>query len=132
MFQSISRRKAILASALFLSSSLFAFKTGEVRLRTALAGGSAASGHAEYRALASENRARLNVEVEDVNLAARTKVDVVVNGNIVGAITISAAPVRGGELELNSQDGQMVPSLKAGALVVIKNGDTAILSGVLN
>jgi hypothetical protein len=35
-------------------------------------------------------------------------------------------------LELNSQDGQTVPSVSAGAVVVVRNGSAAILSGVLN
>ena len=70
--------------------------------------------------------------MEDVNLVAGTKVSVFVDGVQAGSITISAAPVRGGELELNTQDGQSVPSIKAGAVVVVRNGATAILSGVLN
>ena len=67
-----------------------------------------------------------------MNLVAGTKVSVFVDGVQAGSITISAAPVRGGELELNTQDGQSVPSIKAGAVVVVRNGATAILSGVLN
>ena len=70
------------------------------------------------------------MEVEDVNLAAGTKVDVFVDGAQVGSITIGAAPVRGGELELNSQDGQAVPAVSSGAVVVVRNGAAAILSGV--
>ena len=67
-----------------------------------------------------------------MNLVAGTKVSVFVDGVQAGSITISAAPVLGGELELNAQDGQSVPSIKAGAVVVVRNGATAILSGVLN
>ena len=129
---STTRRKALLSIALLSLTTMMVAKGTETRLRTSLSGGAAASGHADYRASTSPNRARLNVEVEDVNLPTGTKVDVVIDGNQIGTITISAAPIRGGELELNTQDGQAVPSLKSGALVVIKNGDTAILSGVLN
>lgn len=127
-----TRRKAFLAVLALSATTLFGFGAEEIRLRTRLAGGGAASGAAEYRSIPSKNRSRLNVQVEDVNLAAGTVVDVTVNGDKVGTITISAAPIRGGELELNTQDGEAVPSLSKGALVVVKNGDTAVLSGVLN
>lgn len=135
MIRFTSRRKAFFAAAfLFAAPALILAKGGETRMRTSLAGGAIAgltpSGHADYRA--SEGRARLNVEVEDVNLAAGAKVSVTVDGQEIGSITIGAAPVRGGELELNTQDGQSVPALKTGAVVVVRNGETAILSGVLN
>ncbi len=132
-----SRRKAICASAfLLLAPALIVAKAAETRMRTALTGGAIAgmtpSGHADFRGIAAQGRARLNVEVEDVNLAAGTKLDVYVSGALVGSITVSAAPVRGGELELNSQDGAIVPAVKPGALVVVQNGESAIVSGVLN
>ena len=116
MFHSKTRRNSILAVALlFVTPVLLVAKGGEVRLRTTLAGGAIAgmtpSGHAEFRAIAPENRSRLNVEVEDVNLAAGTVLDVFIDGVQAGSITVSAAPVRGGELELNSQDGQAVPTI---------------------
>ena len=132
-----TRRHSMFAAALLLIMPLLVVaKDNEVRLRTALAGGVIGgltpSGHADFRAIAAQGRARLNVEVEDINLPAGTQVDVLVDGTKVGSITLSAAPVRGGELELNSQDGQTVPNVKPGAIVVVRNGPTAILSGVLN
>ena len=135
MIQFTSRRKTFCAAAmLFLTPILILGKGTEIRMRTALAGGAIAglvpSGKADFRAIESLGRTRLNVEVEDVNLAG-SKVDVFVDGEKIGSITISAAPIRGGELELNSQDGQLVPAVKSGALVVVRNGATAILSGVL-
>jgi hypothetical protein len=133
MFTMNTRRKMLLAAGALLLPAMMIAKGGEVRLRTALAGaaigGLTPSGHADYRA--SDNRSRLNVEVEDVNLPAGTKVSVEVNGATVGTITISAAPIRGGELELNTQDGQLVPKLSSGATVTIRNGEAAILSGAL-
>ena len=137
MIQLTSRRKSLCAAAfLFLAPTLIIGKGSEIRMRTALTGGRIGgikpSGRADYRAIAAEGRSRLNVEVEDVNLAAGTKVDVFVDGAQVGSITIGAAPVRGGELELNSQDGQAVPAVSSGAVVVVRNGAAAILSGVLN
>ena len=135
MIQFTSRRKTLCAAAmLFLTPILILAKGSEIRMRTALAGGAIAglvpSGQADFRAIESQGRTRLNVEVEDVNLVG-SKVDVFVDGEKIGSITISAAPIRGGELELNSQDGQLVPAVKSGALVVVRNGATAILSGVL-
>lgn len=135
MIQFTSRRKTLCAAAmLFLTPILILGKGTEIRMRTALAGGAIAglvpSGKADFRAIESQGRTRLNVEVEDVNLVG-SKVDVFVDGEKIGSITISAAPIRGGELELNSQDGQLVPAVKSGALVVVRNGATAILSGVL-
>ena len=135
MIQFTSRRKTLCAAAmLFLTPILILAKGSEIRMRTALAGGAIAglvpSGQADFRAIESQGRTRLNVEVEDVNLVG-SKVDVFVDGEKIGSITISAAPIRGGDLELNSQDGQLVPAVKSGAIVVVRNGATAILSGVL-
>lgn len=137
MSNSMTRRGAFLFAGLLAASSTFLIaKGGETRLKTGLTGGAIAgltpSGHAEFRATPAQGRARLSVEVEDVNLAAGTRVDVFIDGTPAGSITIGAAPTRGGELELNSQDGQAVPSIAAGAVVVVRNGATAILSGVLN
>ena len=137
MLFSITRRNTLLATAMLLAMpALMPAKENEVRMRTTLSGGAIAglkpSGNAVFRSIAAQGSARLNVEVEDVNLAAGTKVSVFVDGVQAGSITISAAPVRGGELELNTQDGQSVPSIKAGAVVVVRNGATAILRGVLN
>ncbi len=72
------------------------------------------SGQADFRAIEPQGPTRLNVEVEDGKLAAGTKVVVFVDAEKVGTITISAAPIRGGELELNSQDGQLVSALNSG------------------
>ena len=137
MMKSISGRRAFFAGALLLCvPALIVAKGTEIRLRTPLAGGSIEglkpSGSAEYRTILSEGRARLNVQVEDVNLPAGTQVDVFVDGAQAGSIAISAAPIRGGELDLNSQDSDAVPSVKKGSVVVVKNAGTAILSGVLN
>ena len=137
MIISTTRRNSLFATALLFAMPLMMVASGnETRLRTALSGGAIVgmtpSGHAEFRAIPSQGRARITVEVEDVNLAAGTKVDVFVDGTQLGTITISAAPVRGGDLELNTQDGQAVPDIKAGAVVIVRNGATAILSGVLN
>ena len=130
---------AAVAAILVLAGSIGTVWAGEpeVRLGTRLAGGAIGglepSGHADFRA--RSGRARLNVEVEDVNLAEGTAlaVSIVVDGMKIsaGTIRVSAAPVRGGELELNTQDGQSVPAVKSGTMVIVEGPNGAIMSGVL-
>jgi hypothetical protein len=106
------------------------------RSRTPLAGpaiaGQTPNGHAEFRVDSEHGRTRLNVEVEDVNLAAGTMLDVVVNhagaSTKVGTIKLDA--LRSGELELNSEDGDTVPAVQMGDIVIVMNGGVAILTGV--
>jgi hypothetical protein len=110
-------------------------KTPEVRLRTRLAGaaiqGKTPEGNADFR-MDDKGRTRLNVEVENVNLAAGTVLDVSIQHGatttVAGHITLSALGF--GELELNSQDGNIVPAVQAGDMVIVSNAGTAILTGV--
>jgi hypothetical protein len=103
----------------------------ETRMRANLTGARIGtltpSGKADYRA--RQGSSRLNVEVEDVNVAPGTVLDVYLDGAQIGTITV-APVIQGGELELNSNDGAMVPSVKSGALVVVKNGASAVVAGV--
>jgi hypothetical protein len=107
----------------------------KTRLRTRLAGaaiqGKTPEGNADFRS-DSNNRMRLNVEVEHVNLPAGTSLDVSVqhgtSSQMVGHIMLSATGE--GELELNSQDGATVPAVQSGDMVMVSNGGTAILTGV--
>jgi hypothetical protein len=73
------------------------------------------------------------VEVEDVNLPQGTKLQVVLDHagvkTVVGQIVLDAFGF--GELELNSQDGDNVPAVKPGDVIIVMHGTTAILSGVL-
>ena len=137
MTNQLTRRASLAAILLIaLTPALFAAKASETRLRSTLAGGAITgmtpSGHADYRSIPAQGRMRLNVEVESVNLPAGTVLDVFIDDAKIGSITIGPAPIRGGELELNSQDGQVVPTVKPGAVVVVRSATTAILSGVLN
>ena len=110
-------------------------KNGETRLRTRLAGaaiqGKTPEGSADFR-LDAKGRSRLNVEVEHVNLAGGTILDVSIQhgttSTVVGHITLSAGG--SGELELNSQDGDTVPAVQSGDMVIVNNGAVAILTGV--
>ena len=107
----------------------------EARLRTNLSGaaiqGKTPSGHADFRSEAG-GRSRFNVEVEDVNLPQGTVLTVTIQSGStttqVGSIKLSQ--FGGGELELNSQDGDMVPAAKAMDIVIVSNGATPILAGV--
>lgn len=103
----------------------------ETRLTAGLTGakinGITPSGHADFRA--REGRAQLNVQVEDVNVAVGSVLDVFLDGIQIGTITVAAVTL-GGELELNSQDGAIVPSVASGSLVVVKLGDKAVVAGV--
>src|SRR6266849_3613348 len=69
---------ALIAFAVWADS-----KNSELRLRTWLAGGAISgevpTGHADFRSESDRNRSRLNVEVEDVNLASGTVLDVMVS-----------------------------------------------------
>ena len=109
---------------------------GELRAKTRLAGaaigGVVPSGHADYRERG--NSRRLNVEVEDVKLAVGS-LDVFVNADRVGAIMMApcvpGSPLLCGELELNTNDGEVVPDLAGNETVTVKNGAASILAGAL-
>jgi|CXWL01.1.fsa_nt_gi hypothetical protein len=110
--------------------------TAEVRLKTRLAGGAiegvVPSGSADYRERGT--RKQFSVQVEDVKLLAGTVLNVTVNGGPVGMITLAAPVVGalpGGDLDLNTQDGERVPMVKKGDVIVVTHGGVAILSGAL-
>ena len=102
------------------------------QLRTKLSGGAidglTPSGHAKFRERGTARR--FNAEVEDVNLAPGTVLHVFVNTIAVGTITLSGAPVRGGELELNTHDGDAVIDMNKGDMVTVTDpAGNPILSG---
>ena len=119
-----------LATAIMMPALLVA-GAGEIRLRANLTGAKidnlTPSGHAEFRS--RPGRASLNVQVEDVKVPVGSVLDVFLNDAKIGTITVQAV-ILGGELDLNTQDGDMVPSVSPGALVVVKLGDRAIVAGV--
>lgn len=105
----------------------------QIKLETRLAGAAAAgNGEAEFRSNAAKGRSSLEVEVEHVTLPAATVLNVVLlQGTVsttIGTITLNAKG--SGELELNSQDGALVPAVQKGDSLSIVNGTTAILMGV--
>ncbi|MFO0706597.1 MAG: hypothetical protein U0412_07055 [Nitrospira sp.] len=106
-------------------------QNAEVRLKASMVSG-AASGKAEYRERG--NRKRLNVQAEDLPGTTTSPQNVYVNNVSVGTMALAACPVPAtqllcGELELNTQDGQPVPSVRSGDIVSV-GFQPAVLSGV--
>lgn len=126
--------RAIFA-CMMLPALLAAADPDEVRLRTSLAGGPirgvVPDGHADFKLRPSRGSLAFSVEVEDVQLPVGTRLDILVNGVFVGQMSVSGPPAMGAELELNSQDGAQVPTLKAGDVVEVRAGAAVLLSGVL-
>lgn len=85
--------------------------------------GGIADGRADYREEGSSMR--LNVEVEDVT--PNTTFTIEVSGNTLGAITTNSFGIA--ELELNTNDGHVVPKVLRGDLVQIFQGSELVLSG---
>jgi hypothetical protein len=83
----------------------------------------AADGHADYRERG--NSMRLNVEVEDVSPNSTFTIEI--SGNTLGTITTNSFGTA--ELELNTNDGQVVPKILRGDLVQIFQGTELVLSG---
>src|ERR671916_384199 len=86
-------------------------------------GGIAADGRADYRERG--NSMRLNVEVEDVSPNSTFTIEI--SGNTLGTITTNSFGTA--ELELNTNDGQVVPKILRGDLVQIFQGTELVLSG---
>ncbi len=105
----------------------------ETRLAGGALGGLEPSGHAEFRSRPERNERKFKVEVEDVNLPAGTMLDVFVGGQKAGSIRVGPAPERGGELELESEHEDILPSVNDGDLivVVVQGTNAPILSGVI-
>lgn len=104
----------------------------ETRLRTRLSGAAIGAkvpeGSADSRQDTSRNRARIQVEVENVNLPVGTILTVVLN-NVTTIGTIKLGATGFGELELDSQDGDTVPTVAPGNTITVLNGASAILAG---
>lgn len=108
-------------------------QAAQVRLRTTLAGaaiqGKKPEGNGDFRS--ETGRTRLNVEVENVNLPAGTVLTVaIVHAGVsttVGTITLGITGES--ELELEAQNGAMVPAIVSGDMVTVSNGASVILAG---
>ena len=87
------------------------------------AAATAADGRADYRERGIS--LRLNVEIEDVTPNSTFTIEV--SGNTLGTITTNSFGIA--ELELNTNDGQVVPKVLGGDLVQIFQGPQLVLSG---
>ena len=128
-------QKALALAAMIAGGVSLAGDFDEVRLRTQLAGGPlggvVASGSADFRLRPSRGDRSFHLEVEDLNLPAGTTLQVWVNSEPIGRLVVSGPPARGGEIELSSRDGAVVPKLEAGDVVSLRGSAGTLLSGVL-
>src|SRR3712207_6133156 len=88
--------------------------------------GAAADGRADYRE--RDGAMQLNVEVEDAT--PNTSFTIKVSGNTLGTITTNSFGIA--ELELNTNDGQVVPRVLRGDVIQIFQGTQLVLSGSFN
>lgn len=112
----------------------------EVRLRTRLTGNAIGnlvpSGHADFRERAGRF-VRFSAEVEDVNLAIDSELDVFVSpnsvcsGTLLGSLILGPAPFREGDLNLDTRDGETVPQMTAGSIVSVCLNGSPVVSGQL-
>src|SRR5262249_6306008 len=109
-------------------------QTQQTRLRTRLTGqaigGVTPEGSGDFRS--ESGRARLQVEVERVNLPSGTVLTVSLQRGAnapvqISQITISATGF--GELDLESDHGDVVPTVQNGDVLSVSIAGTAILAG---
>ena len=102
--------------------------TSEIRMLADLnpANGGMGDGRADYRERGLSMR--LNVEVEDVTPNSTLVIEV--SGNPLGTITTNSFGIA--ELDLTTNDGQVVPKVLRGDLVQIFQGTELVLSGSFN
>jgi FtsP/CotA-like multicopper oxidase with cupredoxin domain len=129
--------KTLLVSALALAVAVpiavgakgSAPKAGQVQIAlTPPANGEfpAANGKAKFKSIGGERE--LQVEVQDIAVLNGKSVDLYVNGNStkVASATVALAAAR---FNLNSDEGDTVPTTVAGKTVVVKIGQTVIVRG---
>jgi hypothetical protein len=97
----------------------------EAALSGAAIGGVTPKGEAEFEQKADGSR-KLEVEVEHVNLPAGTVLDVFVDGQKVGSVTLDA--FMAGRIELETERGQTFPLVNSRTRVVVANasGNTIV------
>ncbi|CAA9389544.1 MAG: hypothetical protein AVDCRST_MAG74-908 [uncultured Pyrinomonadaceae bacterium] len=106
--------------------------SGEVRIGATLTGaaigGVTPSGFAEHRFEpdGGGERRRLSVQVFSVNLPSGTLLDIYVNNAFVGQIGINSGS---GFFNIDTNNGQNVPSVSSGNPIVLRQGAINILTG---
>jgi hypothetical protein len=88
---------------------------------TSPTGSSTPFGSAAWK-LYSDGSRELEVQIEDVNLAAGTTLDGVIDGSVAGQLIVDS--MGKGRLKLRTADGQTVPATNDGSTVEVKNGAT--------
>jgi hypothetical protein len=106
----------------------------ELIIRAVLSGppinGETPRGKAEHHTK-TDGRRKLEVEVEDINLPAGTVLDVFVDGPRIGSLTLNS--FREGELELETEEGQIVPIVNPGTIVSVKTlAGATVVSGAFS
>jgi hypothetical protein len=123
---------ALLASLIFLSAapaSAQSSNSQETRIVAALSGatlnGATPKGAAEFKQKADGSRS-LEVEVEHVNLSAGTVLDVFVDNQKIGTITLDT--LMAGKIELETEHGQTFPLINSRTRVVVaqQSGATVV------
>ena len=122
---------ALLATLAALAAAPALANDDEIIINAALSGaavnGQTPSGKGDFRQRPG-NDLKLQVEVQDVNLAAGTVLNVIVGGQQVGTLTIDS--LRAGRLELETGRGQAVPAVSNGTTVAVRNQSGAnVLTG---
>jgi len=85
-------------------------------------------GEAEYEVERNGNR-EFEVEIRGVKALAGQRVDIYVNGSLVGKMKIDR--LGRGEFEIETEDGDKVPQLKAGDKVELRFGKVVVATGQL-
>ena len=115
---------AVIACAMFLFAAVASADSGDgsqdTRIVAALSGagigGVTPKGSAEFRQRA-DGRRSLEVEVEHVNLPAGTALNVFVDGQAIGTITLDS--LGAGQIELETENGQTFPLINSRTRVVV-------------
>ena len=126
----MNRRQFVLglaASSLALTGIAHA-KAGRIETLIALQG--SGKGKARYR-IDPPNKRSLSVEVEKLKpLAGKNLTVVVISGaNTITLGTIRISALGAGKIERKTELGHTVPSIVAGDVVQVRNGDTVVQSG---
>lgn len=124
-------RTVFTAAAVVLGTSLLVFAGGggtklEGRLAATSPAESLASGKAKFEMRG--DRTRLSVQIEDI--VAAGAVEITVGGISLGTVQINA--VGQADVNLDSRDGDSVPVLEDGDVIVVTAGGTVILTGSLH
>ena len=119
---------AVLAGvASFLAATTLASSDemeAQARLAGAAINGVTPEGEADFRSRV-DGRRRFKVEVEDVNLPAGTLLNVLVDNVKVGTLTINDQ--FSGELELDSNNGQVIPTVNSGTKVMVTDQTGSVI-----